>query len=556
MSFKSLLFCPDEKTSRAVTQVLSELDFTVEPVAEAFAAVKRLTDAHFDALVVDCQNEQDASLLFKAARNSNHNSSSLSVAVVEGQTGVTKAFRIGANLVLTKPINVEQSKSTLRVARGLLRKTQPKLVSPAPARGATSAPVPLVPAAGSAVRSTAMIPAAQATAAVPFSGIELEHEPEAAPEAADAAVLESLPELLDKRPGDKPTALLVGGAEPIAVSMSGQAAAPRLAPDTGPSPFVAAGAAPMVTQEPIIKDNAAESSEADSFEAPTFAPLDSVPSQRSGGAIRLLKTAVMLTVVAGAGYFVAQRLPLSQYLQQWHSQQWLHGAATTQVSEASPAAQAPAPEYKEPSVQYPAKPAPKAADTQALSAPDSDDLWATPPQTAAQRTLPMEAIEVQELPMSRDAKAAVPSKSQPLLVKNGPTTAKPAPPTPPPVEVAAMDNASAVLPNLVAANAALPKPGPGVVRVSQGVSQGLLMKKVAPVYPGLAQKLQLEGTVQLLATVDQNGAISKVQVLSGDSMLAKAAVDAVRQWKYRPYLLNGQPIEIETQITMVFKGLK
>src|SRR5437762_2592914 len=133
MSYKSLLFCPDEKSARLVTQVLSELEFTVELAAETYAAVKRLTGEHFDALVVDCQNEQDASLLFKAARNSAHNSSSLSVAVVEGQAGVAKAFRIGANLVLTKPINVEQSKGTLRVARGLLKKSQPRSVASGPA---------------------------------------------------------------------------------------------------------------------------------------------------------------------------------------------------------------------------------------------------------------------------------------------------------------------------------------------------------------------------------------------------------------------------------------
>src|SRR5690242_1235130 len=160
MSFKSLLFCPDEKTVRVVTQVLSELDFTVETEGQSFAAVKRLTEQHFDALVVDCQNEQDASLLFKAARNSTQNSSSLSVAVVEGQTGVAKAFRIGANLVLTKPINVEQSKGTLRVARGLLKKAQPRTASadtapettPAMAPGNEKAskfapmpPVPVVP---------------------------------------------------------------------------------------------------------------------------------------------------------------------------------------------------------------------------------------------------------------------------------------------------------------------------------------------------------------------------------------------------------------------------
>ena len=134
MGYQALLFCPDEKTARTVTQVLSELEFSVEACTEPFAAVKKLMGQHFDAVVVDCDNEQNATLLFKSARNSTSNQASLAVAVVEGQAGVAKAFRIGANLVLTKPINVEQAKGTLRVARGLLRKGEPgKPASAAPA---------------------------------------------------------------------------------------------------------------------------------------------------------------------------------------------------------------------------------------------------------------------------------------------------------------------------------------------------------------------------------------------------------------------------------------
>src|SRR5258706_13838579 len=122
MGYQALLFCPDEKLARVVSQVFSELDFTVEQVHEPFAAVKKLMAQRYDAVVVDCENEPNATLLFKSARNSSSNQSSLALALVEGQTGVAKAYRIGANLVLTKPINVEQAKGTLRVARGLLRK--------------------------------------------------------------------------------------------------------------------------------------------------------------------------------------------------------------------------------------------------------------------------------------------------------------------------------------------------------------------------------------------------------------------------------------------------
>src|ERR1700688_4191591 len=142
MSHPALLFCTDEKTTRVVTQVLTELDFVVEPCCEPFVAVKKLMATQFDAIVVDCDNEQNATLLFKSARNSTSNQGSLAVAVVEGQAGVAKAFRIGANLVLTKPINIEQAKGKLGVARGLLRKREP-------AKPAASAPAasPAAPAA-------------------------------------------------------------------------------------------------------------------------------------------------------------------------------------------------------------------------------------------------------------------------------------------------------------------------------------------------------------------------------------------------------------------------
>src|SRR6202167_2352687 len=123
MGYQALLFCPDEKLAIVVSQVFAELDFTVESVHEPFAAVKKLMAQRYDAIVIDSENAQNASLLFKSARNSGLNQGSLAIALVEGQAAVATAYRVGAILVLTKPINVEQAKGTLRVARGLLRKT-------------------------------------------------------------------------------------------------------------------------------------------------------------------------------------------------------------------------------------------------------------------------------------------------------------------------------------------------------------------------------------------------------------------------------------------------
>jgi len=146
-------------------------------------------------------------------------------------------------------------------------------------------------------------------------------------------------------------------------------------------------------------------------------------------------------------------------------------------------------------------------------------------------------------------------KLQPLIVKAG--TARPAaqsaaPLAPPTVDVSS-GNSNDAIASLVTSTAQLPKPAPGMVRISQGVSQGLLLKKVPPSYPRMALQLHKEGLVELLAIVSKDGRITKIKVLSGDAMLTSAATEAVRQWQYRPYLLNGQPLDVETQITVSFK---
>ena len=577
MSFRSLLFCPDETTARLVTQVLSELDFTVETEQESFPAVQRLTREHFHALVVDCQNEEDASLLFKAARNSEHNAGSLSVAVVEGQAGVAKAFRIGANLVLTKPINVEQSKSTLRVARGLLKKAQPK-----PAAAASRNPAEVnyfsklagappekpnldhVPARSTSAPNTvfspvtrpAGTPTATPAASVPFSSLELESDPEPVTEAADAAVLDSLPEIAGVSSKGFSSPVLAARAEPIAASPAGQgaAAAPALAPAAKPTEFRPAGAAPMVTNEPILSSavNAPEPSpvfDREHVSAPSFSSLES--STRSSGGRYILKLLVILALLAG-GYFAWQQPKIQDYV---HNLLHRDGSAegSNPPTGDSHSSDQPATSRR------PAENPPQASDTQMVLEPpptasEESRFDSLPiPRSSSQKSASPESIEVQELPIARDAGKITPPKVEPIVVRNAPAGEKTAAVTPPPVD-AIGDGADAKIPELTPVNIELPKPAPGTVRISQGVSQGLLLKKVHPVYPPIAKQLGREGAVQLLATIDKYGEIKKVQVLSGDSLLTKAAIDAVKEWAYRPYLLNGQPVEIETQITIVFRA--
>jgi protein TonB len=100
----------------------------------------------------------------------------------------------------------------------------------------------------------------------------------------------------------------------------------------------------------------------------------------------------------------------------------------------------------------------------------------------------------------------------------------------------------------------LPKPVPTVqrVRISAGVTAGLLIYRVEPTYPPLAQQAHIQGTVVLAALIDKDGNVQRLQVVSGHPLLVRAAIDAVKQWRYQPLLVNGQPIEVETTVTVNF----
>jgi protein TonB len=93
---------------------------------------------------------------------------------------------------------------------------------------------------------------------------------------------------------------------------------------------------------------------------------------------------------------------------------------------------------------------------------------------------------------------------------------------------------------------------PQRVRVSQGVTEGLILKKIQPTYPPLAKSARIQGQVVLQAVIGKDGSIQGLKAVSGHPMLTPAAIDAVRQWRYKPYFLNGEPVEVDTQITVNF----
>ena len=105
------------------------------------------------------------------------------------------------------------------------------------------------------------------------------------------------------------------------------------------------------------------------------------------------------------------------------------------------------------------------------------------------------------------------------------------------------------------AGAAPPPPPKAAVsrtRVGGAVQAAKLVNRVQPIYPPLARQTRISGTVKLHAIIGKDGAVQQLQVVSGHPLLVQAALDAVKQWRYQPTLLNGEPVEVDTEIDVIF----
>jgi len=595
MSYLALLFCQDEKTARTITQVLNELEFQVEPSSEAFAAVKKLTTQAFDAVVVDCQSEENASLLLKAARNSASNQASLMVALVEGQAGVAAAFRIGANLVLTKPIAVEQARSTLRVARGLLRKnasatpaaaSSATVAYPAPAFSAPvkpSAPIPaaapasIAPAAPSIARhvmapptDAARIPVSPSAlrAVAASSSLETEAEQQPAPDAASAGLLEALDFKTFEAAPDRSFGLSAPESVSVVEVTTGANEAVRsaLAPKAPLSSqefgsFGAAAATAPAKELPKAPKVDRSAEVAELFESPVFGqatrPATAAPvavettpysadlDLTGGPAAKRSKAPLLaiaaLVAVAGALYFG------------WSQ---LHKPAASSMAVTGPL-QPPPPDFGSGEATPATVPSHAAA---ATSVPDSGQApaqvvnrFARPAKTPPSEQVAPDQVTtpVAIVPSRADART---STAEPIEVKAEIRRPKSAPQeTAEAPSIATLGGTSQpeALNTIAHATTAVPA-APSSQRISQGVSDGLLIKRVQPIYPQQALQMHTQGKVALQATIAKDGSVRNVKVVSGPAVLGRAASEAVRQWKYRPYTLNGEPIEVQTEININF----
>ena len=572
MGYQALLFCPDEKLARVVSQVLDELEFAIDPVNEPFAAVKKMMAQRYDAVVVDFSDEQNTALLFKSAHNSTFNQSSLAIALVEGQAGVAKAYRIGANLVLTKPINVEQAKGTLRVARGLLKKnsdsagasTSAHAAPVAPVKSATvpSTVVPAAPVHASPTRVAESFSAPVRRAEIPEFENAIPAMSASAPvenPVAQASLIQATAKVLgnpalptaasqfsthDPAPAEAypPTSPMTATPHAAApTSGAGAATAPAKEVVLPVAP-AAVHAAPPVEEKPAkLAEPSHSVSSAHEFtsasDAPSFGAVGEGESSEGGGNKKILIAAAVILVVAAVGYFGWTKF----------------GGSQTSSTQPSANIQAQPKPVSTPAASVAPSQVPVTSGTVALNTGTTTKTSTSLGSSTAQPGTTAQSTKIDIVPEPAATKPA----PAPIQVRTGSTRARTqtqaedAPQVPSPLAVASGTGAD--LGGLISSSpSSVPKLTAAPTRISQGVIQGLLIKRVQPKYPAAALAAHIHGEVRIEATINKEGKVVNPKVLRGDQTLAAAALDAVRQWRYKPYQLDGTPVEIQTDITINF----
>jgi CheY-like chemotaxis protein len=148
MSLRSLVLCSDEKTTRVLRRVLGDLEIAVEECTDSDAAIRKLTRQRFEAVIVDCNDEDMAARVLASVRSAPCNKRSIAVAMIDSQTAVRSAFALGAHFVLYKPISAERARTSFRAAHALMKCERRRNV-----RVAMQIPVTLVSEKGAGQKS-------------------------------------------------------------------------------------------------------------------------------------------------------------------------------------------------------------------------------------------------------------------------------------------------------------------------------------------------------------------------------------------------------------------
>src|SRR5882672_6919344 len=363
----ALLLSPDDQAVSAITGVLEEMSVTFERPLDGPSAAKKLNSQSFDLVLVDCENLPAAKLIFDVCRRSQLGTNPVPIAIVDGRAGLPTAFRLGAELILTKPVAKDQARTTIRTAVGRVRKDEP---------ARTIQPFESTPAeiAQSAIPEKQAYAAAAATTSSPASVAD-----------KDSPVATAAPAVAKTHPS----------AEEIAPAQRARKSEPTffndsiLEPPKSAPPLKATPA--KVSDDPVLADLESDSP------TPVFTSY-AQPKKKSRSPL----VALLLLVLAGGGFYAA-----------WMYQPGFREMAQPQIGRllravgTSPAPHnAGSPQHASAPV---TSPTPQPAPATALPAPDAE----TNPATAGTPSAAPASPDSTALPQETPATAALQSSDAP-----------------------------------------------------------------------------------------------------------------------------------------------
>lgn len=490
----ALLLSPDDQAVSAITGVLEEMSVTCERPLDGPSAAKKLSSQSFDLVLVDCENLPAAKLIFDVCRRPKSGTNPIPIAIVDGRAGLPTAFRLGAELILTKPVAKDQARTTIRTAVSRLKKDEP---------------------------ARAIHPFEDAPAEISEPAI-----PEMRAQAAAAAVVSSPPSrVADLTPPvaapELPTARMHSVVDEIAVASKPQLAPSRELPPVQSVPVPSKSAPPSspaplkASDDPVLADLEAEAD----LPTPVFTSYREPQNKNGRGSL----VALLLLMLAGGGFYAA-----------WIYQPGFREMVQPQIDQVLALVGMP-----------------RASQSTATprQVPSPPPTTTSAPQTKAAAAVPDPGPSTDAATAGSANPAVTSEDSGPAQQPVAPTTNSPTP-APASAKPLAPESRKSVI--AVPSDTELPGEKSAIILSSQGAEKRLVRHQ-QPAYPAEARKDRIQGTVVLKVVVSETGKVEGVRLVEGNPTLAAAAINSVKQWHYRPYLRSGKAQPFQTIVLVDFQ---
>jgi periplasmic protein TonB len=513
---QALLLSPDDQAVSAITAVLEEMSVTCERPLDGVSAAKKLNSNNFDLVLVDCENLPAAKLIFDVCRRGSGAHNPVPIAIVDGRAGLPTAFRLGAELILTKPVAKDQARSTIRTAVGRVKKDEPARSTQTETNAAAEPAITELPT--DTASTTTLLTSYESTG-------ELASNASVDAKTMAAAAPAQVPSF------QEPASIAALSSATASMSAAAVASGIKSAPTSNSGSSLAETkfeSSEALSEDPVLAElEKAESEPAPPPAAPVFSAY-AEPAKEQKKLRGPLVALVALVLICAGLYAAWMTQPGFRAIAQPQVEQILALVGIAHKSSTPPTASEPV----RPAAQPVSAPAAAPDDNQTKQAPASagDSAATSSGTTAAPASGSVTPPAANSVPTI--SASAAPDKNDGKSAAQSASDAK-------------------ATPDTLSAEPGTAASGDQAIILSSKGAEKRLIHSVQPVYPNGSQAA--EGTVVLKAFVDESGQVDNAQVVEGNPALAEAAVHAVKQWKYRPYLRDGKAKPFQTIVLVDFQ---